>query len=121
MAPESSIGKKWEAVETMGTIHKIGPVTSQLYQNCLGKLVASLSNKLSTTSSWEDFVKTHWGKSYLALDINYIHHTAQGLLQNFWDKGVFVLMDDPPWTLETIDQCTESGPHPSANRHQEFL
>ena len=121
MAPGSSIGKKWKVVETEGPIHKIGPVTSQLYQDCLGKLVASLSDKLSTTSSWEDFIKTHWGKSYLALDIDSIHHTTQGLLQNFQDKGVFVPMDDPPWTSETIDQCAERGPHPSANLHWEFL
>ena len=30
-------------------------------------------------------------------------------------------MDDPPWTLVTIDQCTERRPHPSANLHWEFL
>ena len=30
-------------------------------------------------------------------------------------------MDDPPWTSETIDQCTERRPHPSANLHWEFL
>ena len=105
----------------MGPIHKIGPVTSQLYQYHLGKLVASLSGKLSTASSWEDFIKTHQGKSYLAPDINHIHHTTRGLLQNFRDKGVFMPMDDPPWTPETIDQCAERGPHPSANLHWEFL
>ena len=121
MAPKSSIGKKWKAVETMGPIHKIGPVASNLYQDHLGKLVASLSENLSTASSWEDFVKTHWGKSYLAPDIDHIQHRALGLLQNFRDKGVFVPMDDPPWTSETIDQCAQRGPHPSANLHQEFL
>ena len=30
-------------------------------------------------------------------------------------------MDDPPWTPETINQCTEQGPHPSANLHHDFL
>ena len=46
---------------------------------------------------------------------------AHGLLQDFQDKGVPVPMDDPPWTLEMIDQCTKQGPHPSANLHQDFL
>ena len=32
-----------------------------------------------------------------------------------------VPMDDPPWMLETIDQCAEWGPHPSANLHQDLL
>ena len=76
MAPKSSIGKKWKAVETMWPIHKIGPVTPKLYQDHLGKLMASLSDKLSTASLWEDFVKTHWGKSNLAPGIDNIHHTA---------------------------------------------
>ena len=45
MAPKSSTGKKQKAVETMGpTHHKIGPVTSELYQDPLGKLVVTLSN-----------------------------------------------------------------------------
>ena len=30
-------------------------------------------------------------------------------------------MDDPPWTSQTINQCTQRGPHPSANLHWEFL
>ena len=74
MAPESSIGKKRKAVETVGPIHKIGPVAPNFYQDHLGsKLVASLSKNLSTASSWEDFVKTHQGKSYLAPDIDQPH------------------------------------------------
>ena len=76
MAPESSIGKKQKAVETVGPIHKIGPVVPNLYQDHLGKLVASPSDNLSTASSWEDLVKTHWGKSYLALDIDHIQHST---------------------------------------------
>ena len=76
MAPESSTSKKWKVVDIMGPIHKIGLVTSDLYQDCLGKLVASLSEKLSTAASWEDFIKTHLGKSYLAPDINDIQHSA---------------------------------------------
>jgi hypothetical protein len=63
----------------------------------------------------------HRGKSYLAPDIDRIQHSARGLLQNFRDKGVFVPMDDPPWTSETINQCAHRGPHPSANLHWEFL
>ena len=57
-------------------------------------------------------MKDHWGKSYLAPDINHIQHTARGLLQDFRDKGMPVPMDDPPWMPETIDQCAEQGPHP---------
>ena len=118
----SSIDKKHKVVETVGPIyHKIGPITANLQQDRLGKLVASLSKSLSNAPSWEDFIKTHWGKSYLAPDINNIHHSTRGLLQNFRDKGVFVPMDDPPWTSETIDQCAQRGPHPSANLHWEFL
>ena len=61
----------------MGPIHhKIGPVTSELYQDHLGKLVATLSNALSSAASWEDFMKDHWGKSFLALDIDHIQHMA---------------------------------------------
>ena len=108
-------------MDIVGPIHKIGPVTSDLYQDHLGKLVASLSQKLSTALLWEDFIKTHWGKSYLAPDINDIQHSAQGLLQNFQDQGVFMPMDDPPWTSDTINQCAQRGPHPSANLHHDFL
>ena len=58
----------------------------------------------------------------MALDIDTIQHSARGLLQNlFRDKGVFVPIDDPPRTSETIDQCAQRGPHPSANIHWEFL
>ena len=49
---------------------------SELYQDHLGKLVAALSNLLSSAASWEDFIKDHQGKSYLAPDINHIQHTA---------------------------------------------
>ena len=104
MAPESSISKKRKVVEDIaGPIHKIGLVTSDLYQDHLGKLVAALSEKLSTALSWEDFVKNHWGKSYLAPAIDDIQHSARGLLQNFRDHGIFVPMDDPPWTLDAIN------------------
>ena len=121
-APEPSIGKKHKAVETVGPIHhKIGPVIANLHQDHLGKLVASLSKSLSNAPSWEDFIKTHWGKSYLAPDIDNIHHSTRGLLKNFQDEGVFMPMDNPPWTSETIDQCAQRGPHPSANLHWEFL
>ena len=102
-APESSIGKKQKVVETMGPIHKIGPVVPKFYQDHRGKLVASLSENLSTASSWEDFIKTHQGKSYLAPDIDHIQHSTRGLLQSFRDKGVLVPMDNPPWTSQTID------------------
>ena len=86
MAPESSTGKKRKVVETMGPIHhKIGPVTSELYQDYLGKLVTTLSDQLSSAATCKDFIKDHWGKSYLAPDIDHIHHTARGLLQDFWD------------------------------------
>ena len=30
-------------------------------------------------------------------------------------------MDDPPWSDATIQQCTDRGPHPSANLFREFL
>ena len=121
MAPESSTSKKQKVVDIMGPIHKIGPVISDLYQDHLGKLVMSLSKKLSTATSWEDFIKTHWGKSYLAPDINDIQHSARGLLQNFQDQGISVPMDDPPWASDTIDQCAQRGPLPSANLHHDFL
>ena len=76
LAPEFSISKKHKTVETVGPIQKIGPITPNLYQDCLGKLVASLSENLSAASLWEDFVKNHQGKSYLAPDIDNIQHSA---------------------------------------------
>ena len=92
MAPNSSIGKKWKVVEIAGPIHKIGPVTSQLYQDCLGKLVASLSGKLSMASSWEDFIKAHQGKSYLAPDINHILPKASSRISGTKEYSF-------PWTI----------------------
>ena len=90
----------------MGPIqtHKIGPVTSELYQDRLGKLVAALSDKRSSTALWEDFVKDHQGKSYLAPDIDHIQHMARGLLQDFQDKGMPVPMDNPHWTPKMIER-----------------
>ena len=122
-APESPIGKKRKAAETGKPIHhhKIGPVTATLHQDRLDKVVTSLSEHLSSACSWEDFVKHHQGKSYLAPAIDNIHHSTRGLLQDFRDKGVFAPMDNPPWTPEAIDQCAQRGPHPSANLHWEFL
>ena len=123
MAPKSSTSKQ-KAVEMRGHMypHKIGPVTSQLNQDCLGKLVSTLSDCLCFTSSWKDFIKDHWGKSYLAQeDIDHIDHTAHGLLQGFRDEGVCASMDDPPWRPEMIDHCTKWGPHPLANLHWDFL
>ena len=33
-------------------------------------------DELSSTALWEDFVKAHQGKSYLAPDIDHIQHMA---------------------------------------------
>ena len=76
MAPESSTSKKRKAVDIVGPIRKVGPVATDLYQDRLGKLVVSLFTKLSAATSWEDFIKTHRGKSYLAPDIDDIQHSA---------------------------------------------
>ena len=61
------------------------------------------------------------GKSYLADDIGNIPHQASTYLQQLYDHGTEVNMDDPPWTAECLTSCAKRGLHPSANLHHDFL
>ena len=87
----------------------------------LGTLVRELTYAFKTAPSWEDFVESFRGRSYLAPELDTIDHPAAELLRNWRDAGVPADMNCPPWTAEMKDYCIERGCHKSANEHAEFL
>lgn len=63
----------------------------------LGTLVNKMSALLSTSATWEDFVHTVHGPSYLSKSIDTIHHPAKHLLTSYRDHGVPVELEGPSW------------------------
>ena len=80
-----------------------------------------MSAKLSSCASWEEFVDLVHGRSYLAQTIDHIEHPARKLLQDYLDNGAPVIVNEPPWSPERIQECIRRGAHPSAIEHKDFL
>lgn len=87
----------------------------------LGTLVQSLSQQLLAADSWESFVNSFRGPSYLAEGVHSIDHPAARLLQAWKEEGVPAMSSEPNWTLERKDHCIERGCHRSAIEHSDFL
>jgi hypothetical protein len=83
--------------------------------------VSALSAKLASAPSWKQFIINHHGASYLVPDLDSIDHSARDYLRRLRDQGMYVPLDDPPWSANVIDACALCGPHPSANLFKEFL
>lgn len=81
-------------------------------------VVSDLSARLSRAASWEDFVLSFRGPSYLSTDLD---HPATPLLAQWRDQGVPAKSSSEPWTLEQKDECVRRGCHPSATEHGDFI
>ena len=95
--------------------------TKQLRSDRLGTLVAQLSQSLDSSASWENFVTSFRGRSYLSSGLDHVDHPASPLLRDWRDNGVPVLSTSEPWTPEQLDSCVSRGCHKSATEHSEFL
>ena len=95
--------------------------TKSLRSDRLGTCVRELTAAFKNCKSWEEFVTTFRGRSYLAEDLQDLPHPAAPILQMWHDKGVPVLSSALPWTMEQKDAAVERGCHPSANVHAPFV
>ena len=95
--------------------------TLQIQSDRLGTLVSSLCESFTASSSWQDFVDTFRGRSYLSPDVSSVDHPAAPLLDKWRLEGVPVLSSAEPWSLEELDARLERGCHPSACEHASFL
>ena len=84
-------------------------------------LVKQLCIALEEASSWEDFVETRRGRSYLSTEIDSIKHPAKELLRHWREHGVPVNSTSPPWTDDQKETCINQGCHKSATEHQGYL
>ena len=83
--------------------------------------MSELTAALDKATSWEDFVTTLRGRSYLSPDVNDTDRPARDLLAQWKDHGVPVNTSLQPWTTEQKDESVQRGCHPPANEHSEFL
>ena len=95
--------------------------TSRLRNDRLGTLVRELCANFYEAPSWETFVSTFRGPSYLAEALNDVAHPAAALLREWRDEGVPVHTSSLPWTDKQKDDCINRGCHPSATLHADFL
>ena len=95
--------------------------TIQLRNDRLGTLVKQLCIALEEASSWEDFVETRRGRSYLSSEIDDIKHPAKELLRHWREHGVPVNSTSPPWTDDQKETCINRGCHKSATEHRDFI
>ena len=65
----------------------------------LGTLVTGLIASFKAADSWEDFVTSFRGHSYLADDLQDLPHPAAPILQMWQEKGVPVHTKAEPWTI----------------------
>ena len=87
----------------------------------LGTLVRQLCEQYNTSPSWEEFVASFRGPSYLSSELDKLTHPAAAVLRQWKEEGVPVHTDSLPWTDKQKDDCVQRGCHVSATRHSEFL
>jgi hypothetical protein len=90
-------------------------------QDCLDTLVRSLTSEFKAATSWEEFVTSFRGKSYLSPNLEHLDHPAGPLLCNWRDHGVPAQTSSEPWPVTTRDAYVERGCHHSAVMHATFL
>ena len=71
--------------------------------------------------SWESFVETFRGRSYLSPELDKLDHPATLLLREWRDNGIPAGMSAPPWAAGQLDACVQRGCHVSATQHRDFL
>ena len=75
-----------------------------LRTDCLGTLVSDLSDALNVASSWEEFVGSFRGSSYLSPLVDELDHPAASLLSKWHNEGVPVQTTVESWTAEQKDE-----------------
>ena len=95
--------------------------TKTLRNNRLGTLVQSLSQQFRQAGSWEKFVASFRGPSYLSPTLEDLPHPAAELLRTWRDEGVPAESSSPPWTDAQKEECIRRGCHTSATLHSDFL
>ena len=78
--------------------------TRALRTDCLGALVSDLSDALNVASSWEEFVGSFRGPSYLSPLVDELDHPAASPLSKWRDEGVPVQTAVESWTAEQKDE-----------------
>ena len=73
--------------------------TKKLREDRLGTLVTGLIASFEAADSWEDFVTSFRGHSYLADDLQDLPHPAAPILQMWQEKGVPAHTKAEPWTI----------------------
>ena len=76
---------------------------------------------MNVASSWEEFVGSFPGPSYLSPLVDKLDHPAASLLSKWRDEGVPVQTTVESWTAKQKDEGTARGCHHSADEHAEFL
>ena len=71
-------------------------------------------------SSWEEFVGSFRGPSYLSSLVDELDHPAASLLSKWRDEGVLVQTTVESWTAEQKDEGIARGCHHSADEHADF-
>ena len=71
----------------------------------LGALASDLSDALNVASSWEEFVGSFRGPSYLSPLVDKLDHPAAPLLSKWRDEGVPVQTTVESWTAEQKDEA----------------
>jgi hypothetical protein len=96
--------------------------TAQLRTDRLGTLVRELTLALENAPSWEDFVTSFRGRSYLSPELEDADNPAAKLLRDWRDHGVPVNTTSEPWTAEDLDSLVNRGCHRSAiTEHTDLL
>ena len=72
-------------------------------------------------SSWEEFVGSFRGPSYLPPLVDKLDHPVAALLSKWRDIGVPVHTTVESWTAEQKDKGIARGCHHSADEHADFL
>ena len=94
--------------------------TRALRTDRLGTLVSDLADALNVASSWEEFVGSFRGPSYLSPLVDELDHPAASLLSKWRDEGVPVQTTVESWTAEQKDEGIARGCHHSANKHADL-
>ena len=87
----------------------------------LGKLIEEATTRLSSSATFEDFVRQTQGPSDLHSNVEHLDHPAADLLKQYRDRGVPMETTTDPWTSDRIQAALDRGPHQSANLYKDFV
>jgi hypothetical protein len=84
-------------------------------------LVSLLTSEFEAAASWEEFVTSFRGESYLSPNLEHLDHPAGPLLCEWRDHKVPAQTSSELWPIATRDACVVQGCHRSAVKHTTFL